>query len=70
MRSAILEGYITVTKLAKLSRKSPRRIRQLIEERKIKAEGINKHLKRPFYMIPAKEGKRYIDLERLKRSRR
>lgn len=68
MKEALLEGYLTVTKLAKQARKTPRRIRQLIDTRQIKAVPINARLKRPFYMIPAKEAKRYLDLERIKRN--
>lgn len=66
MKVATIEGYITVAKLAKLVKRTPRRIRQLIDEKGIKAVAINTHLKRPFYMIPAKEAKRFIDLTKIK----
>lgn len=69
MRNAILESYLTVAKLASVVKKTPRRIRQLIEEKKIRAVPINARLKRPFYMIPAKEAKRYIDLEKTRKQR-
>jgi len=61
MRNAILEAYLSVTKLAKICKKTPRRIRQLINNEEIMAVNLNKRLKRPYYLIPAKEAKRYID---------
>jgi plasmid maintenance system antidote protein VapI len=68
IKHAILESYLSVTKLAKICKKTPRRIRQLINVQEILAVDINKRLKRPYYLIPAKEAKRYIDTHKVRRN--
>lgn len=66
MKTVQLEGFLTVSELARLARRTPRNIRLHISpplkgKPKIEAVNINPKKNRPHYLIPVKAAKKYLD---------